>query len=176
MTPIYTPGPSRWHCLTVPPQGERRAKQWLDRRGVYSFYPVEERTRHRLGRQTTAERPYIPGYVFARFPGAPWWHLIMGDGHVYDVIRYTGAEEPAWLVEASLSSLMDMRSRAELLEEKRRRGMTIRKGDRVRIRDGVLAGNVVEIVELRATRGVFRMGLLGLAEQEIELDRLEKVA
>jgi transcription antitermination factor NusG len=169
---------------------------------VYSFYPVEERTRYRLGRQATHERPYIPGYVFARFPGAPWWHLILGDTQgvadrpvngwdrqvadtlrqhrtFFDVIRYTGSEEPAWLVEGSLSSLMGMRSRAELLEEKRRRGMTIRKGDRVRIKDGVpaMAGFTGEILALKSTRGVVEIMLFGrVCEVEIELDRMEKVA
>ena len=107
MTPIYAPGQKRWHCLMVPPQGERRAKAWLAARGVYGFYPVEERTRVRLGRQSTHERPYIPGYVFAQFRGEPIWHAILGEQsddaqRFRPVVRvFTGVirsgDQPAWL-------------------------------------------------------------------------------
>lgn len=187
MIPIFNPGLRRWYCLRVPPQGERKAKQWLAARDVHSFYPVEERTRYRLGRQVKHERVYIPGYVFADFHGDPVWQSIIGEivddaqrfrplvRLITGVICYAGTSIPAWLDPAALTKLQRMASTAEMIEDKRRRGMTLRKGDRVRIRDGVLEGSIVEIIDLKATTGVFHLPLLGLADQEIEIDRLEKV-
>lgn len=69
-----------------------------------------------------------------------------------------------------------MRSTAEQIEQKRHAARTIRKGDRVRLRDGAFQGSETEVIELRGVYGVVKITLLGEREVEVELDRMEKVA
>jgi transcription antitermination factor NusG len=177
---LFSDGPSRYHALTVRPQSEGKVRTWLGDRDVFAFYPVTETSRFRNGRDYTHEQRFIPGYVFAHFNGTPRWHLLTWEHPwITGVIRRHDGE-PGWLTEDSIAGLKAMRSTAELLSDKRRQARTIRKGDRVRIKGGYYEGNEVEIIELRMAhgreRGVFRIGLLGTHEVEMEISRMEKVA
>jgi transcription antitermination factor NusG len=161
----------------VRPQSEGKVRTWLGDRDVFAFYPVTESTRYRQGRDYTHEQRFIPGYVFAHFNGAPRWHLLTWEHPwITGVIRRHDGE-PGWLTEDSIAGLKAMRSTAEILTNKQRHARTIRKGDKVRIRDGVHQDRQTEVVELRGAMGIIRIEIFGgVHEVEMELGRMEKVA
>ena len=74
---IVAAGPSRWHALTVQPQREDQVESWLSRRGVYGFHPVLRHATRVRGKVREYDRRYVPGYVFARFPGVAVQHRVM---------------------------------------------------------------------------------------------------
>lgn len=47
--------PPVWHCLIVPPQKERAAREFLRKRDIFAFFPSEEITRTISGRQRTRD-------------------------------------------------------------------------------------------------------------------------
>lgn len=164
-----------WFALLVPPQCESRAKRWLARQDVFSFYPVIEETRLRLGRQVNCERRVIPGYLFADFKQVPAWYWLLTSDFVTGVLRRMNGE-PGMLAPSTLETLINMRSRAEMLKRKQERAMAIRRGDRVRIRDGAYQGYTTEVVEVDGIFGKVKLTLLGDREVSMELERMEKVA
>lgn len=171
---IMKPGPSRWFALIARPQREAAAKAWLDRHGVYAFYPVTEHWTHVRGHAVKRYRKYLPGYVFAEFPGEPLWHNLWGP-FLRDVMRMSNGT-PGVLAPDTLARLFAMREVDEVLEAKRKAALAIHKGDRVRVRDGVYAGWEMEVVEISTSgKAKFRVTLLGEREVEIDVDRLKKV-
>lgn len=165
---IFTPGPSRWHALRVSPQREDQATAWLRRRGVIAFHPVLMRKVRRMGRVREYARRYLPGYVFARFPGIALPHLVVGHCNI------TGAlcrSDGNWgvLHPADLRALYAMRKvEAETEAQRRamraaaRRAMTVREGEAALFRVGPFSGLHCEVVELQADGGVtVRLQLFG---------------
>lgn len=171
----------RWHALKVYPQRERAAKAWLLARGVYSFYPTRKIVRHVRGRALESERLYLPGYVFARFSGAPLWHRIISKPErriprmIHDVIRLHNGE-PGMLHERSLQQLFAMRATEGELDARFQHARRLRKSDRATIRSGIYEGQEIEIIEIKAGKARFKIYMFG-AEIETAMDvgRLEKV-
>lgn len=168
-SPLWSPGAPRWHALRVAPLAEARVEAWLRQRGVDAFHPVVVRQVRERGRLVTRERRYLPGYVFARFPGVPVIHAVCGHRDVYGAICRAdgnwGVLDPASLqaikgmrrVEADLTG----RRLAEV--ERARAALRVRAGDRALFRAGPLAGQACEVVELRPDGGaVLRLRLFGV--------------
>jgi transcription antitermination factor NusG len=174
--PIYHPGPLRWYALTVYPQRENAAKLWLDRYSVVSFFPVLEGRKWRRNIMVPWQRRYIPGYVFAQFPGEPIWHVVQASPFIHGVLRRHDGE-PGILHPDTLHQLHAMRAMDGELEAKRAARRLIRKGDRVRLLDGPFKGSEVEVVEVdtAAGRAKFPIKLLGQHLAEIGLEKVEKV-
>jgi transcription antitermination factor NusG len=180
---IVHDGLTRWHALLVFPQREAAARAWLDARKVYSFYPVRQQDRVIRGKKSTVERRYLPGYLFARFNGAPIWHRIlrdhatdMGSPFIRDAIRLHSGE-PGVLMPQSLSALLDMRSRDEMLTEAQQARRLVKPGCRARVKNGAYQGQEVEVVTLTAAGGAtFRLRMFG-GEFDVEVDasRLERI-
>jgi transcription antitermination factor NusG len=176
--PIVTPGESRWHCLIVYPQREAPTRIWLAEHGVEAFYPVTITKQRHRGRDISRVRRYLPGYVFANFPGEPAWWRILGDArrNVRDVLRVHNGEAGR-LHEDTLTQLQAMREVDEELEERKRVARTVRKGDLVRIKVGELVNWEVEIVDIKGPKGVFHVKLFGAEHSaEVDLANVEKLA
>lgn len=165
---LFDPGPSRWHALIVTPQSEARVELWLARHGVYAFHPVLTVTRRRHGRVASHARRYLPGYVFARFDGAPRTHVVMAHDDIRGAIcRADGA----WGVLAAqdLRQIHAMRDRARVevlaahaARKRRLAAIAPVAGGAALFRAGPLAGQVAEVVELRPDGGALvRLRLFG---------------
>lgn len=167
---LYTEGPSQWYGLLTTPQGEERAQAMLEHANVYSFFPVTKAKRLRRGKRVDVKRRYLPGYLFARFPGTPRWHRVLAQPFIRDVIR----RQDGWPAPIAASTLDRIYAMRDTIEERDRAARTFRKGERARILEGSLEGEIVEFVEVRGSMGVFSLGLLGGARCEVALSIVEK--
>lgn len=166
--PLYVPGPRRWHALRVVPLAEARVEAWLEARGVEAFHPVVVRQVRERGKLVRRERRYLPGYVFARFPGAPVVHAVTGHRDILGAICRASGE---WgvLDPASLQAIRAMRRLDAGIDAQRRadrarvrQALRVRAGDVALFQAGVFAGRSAEVVDLRADGGaVLRFKLFG---------------
>jgi transcription antitermination factor NusG len=163
----------------VYPQREAPTRIWLEEHGVEAFYPVTSSSAIYRGKRITRTRRYLPGYVFAKFPGEPIWWRIMSDPrrNVRDVIRMHDGT-PGWLHAETLKQLEAMREVDEEAKERDRIARNIRRGDRVRIKTGPFTDFTdVEVVDVRGRQGIVHIMIFGRAtEVEINLDGVEKIA
>lgn len=165
-----------WHALLCHPQRETRAKDWLGRRGVRAFFPVEERVVTIRGVRHETQTKILPGYLFARFLAAPIWHRVLGSPYIRDAIRLSSGL-PARIHPASLQSLLQLRAMAELVEERMAAARALRAGSRARITSGPYEGHEVEIQEIGQGRARFTLHLLGgEVPADMAVERLRKIA
>jgi len=165
-TAIFTDGVPRWFALRVAAQREEQAEAWLARRGVYAFHPVTKRRSVIKGRVREYHRRYLPGYVFARFPGAPVVHKVMACPFVIGALALSGG---AWgvLDPRDLQAIHAMRKVDEAAavarrDAKRRRRVSLRPGDAAMFSAGVFSEMRCEVVGLKADGGVVvRVALFG---------------
>lgn len=165
---LWRPGAPRWHALRVVPLAEARVEAWLEARGVEAFHPVVIRQVRERGRLVKRERRYLPGYVFAKFPGVPVAHEVARHRDVLGAICRANGE---WgvLDPASLQAILSMRRVDVALDAMRRADLArvraalrVRAGDRAMFQAGVFAGRSAEVVDLRADGGaVLRFTLFG---------------
>lgn len=175
MGPIYTDGTPRWHCLTVPPMREKAAEMWLARHGVMAFHPVRARYQTLRGHKRRIVTRYLPGYVFARFPGPVIWHELQACSFIANAIRMQSGEI-ASLAECDLRVLQSMADVDEAERDRREMAKRIQPGDRVRIMEGAMEGQEVEVLKLKAGRAVFSIRLFGSdMPAEAEVERLLKL-
>lgn len=167
----------RWYALMVRPQQEESAHAWLERFGVVSFYPVVEARRSRRGKTFTYQRRYLPGYLFAKFPGEPIWHVLLSSPFIRDVIRMHNGT-PGILHPDTLHRLHAMRKLDLDIEARRRERRKINAGDMVRVKSGPLEGFEIETVEVDAAtgKGKFSVMIFGrVSDAEMSLDNVEKL-
>jgi transcription antitermination factor NusG len=157
---FHLEGDPRWHALIVIPQKEQATEAMLARHGVYSFHPVTTRTVRIRGKRKTVQSRYLPGYVFARFPGPVLWHKLVASPLVADAVRHSSGW-PAALMPGDLERLHAMRAMDEAEAERQRQAKMIRRGDRVRILSGAFEGEEVEVMSLANGAVHVRMCILG---------------
>ncbi len=158
-TLIVGAGPSRWHALTVQPQREDQVESWLSRRGVYGFHPVLRHATRVRGKVREYDRRYVPGYVFARFPGVAVQHRVMlcpwVTGAICSEGGYWGVLDPSGLRAIHAMRKIEA-AHAEARAAKlaaRRRAAIVQVGDGAMFRAGPLAGLRGEVVELPTIGG-----------------------
>lgn len=152
-----------WFVLVTVPGREAKAVAFLERQGVMAWVPMVERWRRLPGGQRRAARmhPVMPGYVFARFSGAPHWRALFGmePGCFFlrGVLGRDGA--PAALSPDQLREVARVFDRLEKLwrapEPDR-----VRAGDQVRVR-GAADGWVMPVAEVRGPLAWVLMPMLG---------------
>lgn len=180
---IFGDGAPRWHGLIVNPMREDQAEDWLKLRGVYGFHPVRVRVKKIHGASRRIVSRYLPGYVFARFPGQIVAHRVIGTPFIRDMIRLADGR-PAALDPHDLRALHAMRDVDEetrQAEAERRRAerdrSRVRKGDMAILLTGVMAGHHVEVLELRAGRARFNIRMFGAdIPAEVDAGELQKVS
>ena len=172
---IFLDGQPRWHGLIVRPMREDQAEGWLEQRGVYAFHTVPERKRVIKGKQRRYVSRYLPGYVFARFPGHAIMHRVTSSMFIRDTIRLSDGR-PAVLDPRDLRQLHAMREVDQEQRDAAKRAKSIRKGDRVRIMTGVMAGQEVEVLDLSNGRAKFMVRMFAAdVPAESDVGELEKV-
>lgn len=152
-------GSEDWYALTVSPQREDEAEAWLSLRGVYAFHPVTTRRVRRMGRERVYHRRYLPGYVFARFPGRPVVHAVMACPFITGAITMAdgrwGKLKPEGLRAIHAMRKLDADAEAARRADaaRRRRARMLRRGDSAMFRSGPFAEFHCEVVDLRADGG-----------------------
>lgn len=164
----------RWHCLITYPQRETQAERWLDLRGVYSFFPVKVTYKAVMGQRRKIVSRYLPGYVFAQFPGEMIAHRVLGTPFIRDAIRLSDGR-PGILNPDDLRALHRMRDVDEHQKSEAADAKRIKAGQKVRLISGVMAGQEVEVLSVSCGRAKFRIGMFG-AEREAEADMREMEA
>lgn len=175
---LFIPGEARWHGLIVPPMREEQAEAWLDRMGVYAFHPVKRKVSTIRGKKIVRNTRYLPGYVFARFPGRAIWHRVFASAFVSDAIRLQSGH-PGVIRRSDLSGIHAMRSRDEEADavraNARRQAAMFAPGDRVEITAGPLEGVTTEVVAIKRGKAILRLTMFGSdREAEMELEMLRK--
>lgn len=144
-----------WHALTVPPQRERATCEILKSRGVYAFYPSQERKWRVRGRKIVRTFPIVSGHVYALFRHAPNWDVMKEQRRIITgvfAINGQPIEIPADIVK----SLQGLTVEAKKLQEAREQLMRIRTGDRATIAQGPLAGFLVDVEKVEGGMAWFR--------------------
>lgn len=156
---LVNDGPPRWHALRVSPQREDQAEDWLRLRGVYAFHPVLRRVTTRMGKRVEHQRRYLPGYVFARFPGAAVISRVMSCPWITGAVCLSGGEwgvlDPQALRAIHAMRATDRKARAAAAEaaELRRRRRIVLPGQAAMFQAGPLAGQSCEVIEIDAQGG-----------------------
>lgn len=165
---ICAPGPARWYALRVAPQREDQAEAWLRLRGVYAFHPVKVQRVRRHGVMREIHRRYLPGYVFARFPGDPLVHRVRSCPFVTGALCRSdgawGVLEPHKLAAIHAMRKLDAAGEAasKARAAQRRAAAMARPGGPALFTGGAFAGARCEVVELDADGGArVRMSLFG---------------
>lgn len=157
---IFEPGESAWYALLCRPQQERQAESWLAARDVYAFHPVTSRQTRVRGKIREYERRYLPGYVFARFAGAPVPHRVLTSPFITGALCMSDGQ---WgiLGPKRLAALHEMRARDLRQEDKRQEqkrradaARRVRVGDRAMFKAGPFSGFHCEVVEIVASGGI----------------------
>ena len=150
--PRITTGPEIppvWHCLIVPPQKERAAREFLRKRDIFAFFPSEETTRTVAGKRHIIEKPMITQHVYAQFRQQPQWDVLK---RVHRLITgvYCMSGIPIAIPRDVIRHLQGMTVEVERLRAAQEELMRVRAGDVAEIVTGPLAGfsvNVVGIVD-----------------------------
>lgn len=173
---IFVPGDARWHALTVPAMAEDRAEAWLALRGVYAFHPVKRRASRIRGKLIERKQRYLPGYVFARFPGPAIRHRVTACPFITGAVSLPDGQ---WgvLDPGDLRKLHAMRGVDDAKEQARASAARINRGDRVRVLTGLVGdGQEVEVMEVSAGKVKFRLRMFGAdVPAEAMLANVEKV-
>lgn len=165
---IFRPGPARWYALRVAPQREDQAEAWLRRRGVYGFHPVLLRRVRRQGVLREYQRRYLPGYVFARFPGEPVVHAVIASPFIIGALTLAsgvwGILDPRRM--GQIHAMRNVDAEAEAIRKakaaQRRAAAMVRPGDAALFTGGAFVGQQCEVVDLAADGGAtVRMRLFG---------------
>ena len=176
---IYTSGPARWHCLRSRPQGEQRAVAWLaDFADAEAFYVARRVPIVTRGKKTEREHKLVPGYVFARVPGALAWHRVRELCPWLIGFIPTTAGEIAILDPRDLEKLYAMRARADDEQRQRDRVRYLRKGDKA-ILPGLIADAAegpVEVMDFDGINARVQVRLFGsVREIDVAADGLRRV-
>jgi transcription antitermination factor NusG len=179
---LFLPGPGRWHALRVAPQREDQVEHWLGLRGVRAFHPVLRRVTRRCGREQAYDRRYLPGYVFARFPGEALVHRVLACPWIGGALCRSGGDwgilEPGKMRSIYAMRKLDaaQREAQAAAKARAREARQLRVGDGAMFRAGPLEGMTGEVVALSAAGGAtLRLVLFG-RENLVPVDAADLVA
>ena len=169
--PVFVPrfahdggyGPE-WYVLRIIQHERDRIGTKLDRGKVEHWQPVEEVER-RIGRGSerrtvTDEKPAVSGYLLARFPGPPRWHVVASVAGIIGVIGYgglprrIGEEELAQMAQLPESIRARVEADAALVQARRDAERPV-AGEGAYITEGAYAGGEpVPVVAVDEATGI----------------------
>jgi transcriptional antiterminator RfaH len=130
-----------WFLAQLKPNCSKVAEKNLKRQGFKTFLPLEEETRRRNGKFSTALRPVFPGYIFVAFEVAHGlWRAVNSTHGVTRLVSF--GKEPAVVPPDLVSQLLQRcDAKGKMLPPK-----LIEPGDRVTLTKGPFA-NFAAVVE-----------------------------
>lgn len=155
-----------WYALKARPQGEYRLQRVLSEMGITAFVPSEWRWRKK-SRYAEPKKTQFPAYKSIVFVGEgasrlDWYrlsevHLIIGclANPSTGFPRVINADDIQQVMKAATTPLFELHDEAPADLER------FQPGERVRITDGILAGEVLTIREIADGVAHFKRDLLG---------------
>jgi transcription antitermination factor NusG len=140
--PVSEVGLPQWFALAVKPRFDKAVARTLDAKGFETFLPLYTKSHNYGPRNKEFELPLFPGYVFCRFNSLMRLPIVTTPG----VTHILGAgNRPVPLSETEIGSLqIAMKAQLPLQPFP-----FLQVGQRVRIEEGVLAGVVGIIVNVK---------------------------
>ena len=135
-----------WHCLIVRPQAESKTRAYFDAKGMASFYPSQNYTRHMRGKKIQLERPIITQHVYVQFRNWVNWDVLKARRLITGV--YCRGNIPVAIPADVIKHLQGLTVEAERLKAARAEMLRVRPGDQARIISGPLAGIIVDVGEI----------------------------
>src|ERR1700722_3649930 len=169
--PVSELGLPQWFALAVKPRFDKAVARALDTKGFETFLPLYKK-RHDYGaRCREFDLPLFPGYVFCRFNALMRLPIVTTPG----VTRILGAaNRPAPLSETEIASLQTA-IKAQLPLQP---FPFLQVGKRVRIGEGVLAGVVGIIVNIKRSMNLVlsvtllqRSVMLEINQDQVDLEQ-----
>lgn len=162
-----------WFIAYVKSCHERKVAEALTKAGFVNYLPRQREVHKWSDRRKIVERLVIPRMIFIRCRECD---RINAKNVSASILGYmaNGPYNPAIVRDPEMESFMAMVERS---------GRTVEMamappapGDRVRVKDGPLAGMECELVEVSGQRCLaVRLGALGTAKLDLALDTVEKI-
>jgi len=164
-----------WYAAKVKYQTERKMKVWLDGQTIENFIPFRTVMIERNGRKFKREKPIVPGLLFIR-TDLQTARTLPADS-IIKMVFMRNLENHQLLVVPDKQMqdfmfLLDLSESAVRIEN-----ANLKRGDRVRVIKGDLAGIEGELIRIKGhKRVVIRLeGLFSLASAYIPSAYLEKI-
>ena len=163
-----------WYVVRTKTGAEERAVWHLKNQGFEAYLP-RYRKQIRHARQTqTVLRPLFPGYVFVCMDlGQQRWRAINGTMGVISLVQFGAAPHPI------PSAMVDMiRAREDAVGAINVAPDGLKKGDRVRVREGAFADYTALLEEVSdAKRVILLLDLMGRAVRiSVPMESLAKAS
>ncbi|MCI0401643.1 MAG: transcription/translation regulatory transformer protein RfaH [Gammaproteobacteria bacterium] len=125
-----------WYLIYSKPRQERLALENLQRQGYETYLPLMRNRRRRKGRSLVLIEPMFPRYLFTRLSAdTDNWGPIRSTLGVAHLVRFGDA--PAQVPDSLISTLRAQEDADGIQEPPK---PDFRRGDKVRIVDGAMAG------------------------------------
>lgn len=161
-----------WYVACVRSCQEKKVAESLGERAVRYYLPLRREVRRWSDRNKVVSVPLVPGVVFVRCRNSERASILSGDPRIWRFLPDAG--KVAIVRDAEMDDFR--RLVEEGTGELAFHGEALKPGDRVRVKAGPLAGLECELVEVDGRRCIaVRVGLLGAATMDLDLDSLERV-
>lgn len=165
--------PPVWHVLLVPWNKMLATREYLKHRGIFAFFPSEEKTFHIQGKAIVREIPLVTGQVYAQFRQQANWDVMQARRLILGVYAING--RPVVIPPDSIRHLQGMTVAAERMRQARAEFLRINVGDSAKITQGPWTGHTIEVSGIRGGEAWFD-NLCGGIKGSVKLDYLEKSA
>lgn len=180
-----------WFVLKTHPVKEPDACSWLGRHGVEAWFPVESVWRRKPGSKRyriLVEKKVAPGYVFALFPGEPYWDRLFEayPGRLYVRSAVSVGGMPARISNAQVAQMALVPERLRLEKERLEAERLAREaaeaearrvyaGQKARVIGGAFEGHLVDVTQVGDAMARILTPLFGGLEAEIDVALLRRV-
>lgn len=169
-----------WFALRSRPNQMGSAVAFLLKNGVEAWFPTKriyQRHRFRTGQRIIRDVPLAPGYVFAKFPGMPFWDRLFdaypGKLYLGGVVGLDGV--PKVIHEREMAEMAQLPTRLEEARTAQADARRVRQGDRATVVSGPFAGWVVDVADVTGGMADLVIPLLGARRVAASVESLERV-
>lgn len=159
-----------WYALYTRSRHEKKLHQELLTKGVESYLPLKTEKRQWSDRVKVIEEPLLKGYIFVKVSNREYFDVVNNIG----AVCYVSFEGRAASIPEK--QILDLKQFVDYYNDKINvTKERISKGDKVKIKSGLLKGVHGEIIEIRGKkRIVLRFDSLGyFVHTDISMDEVE---
>ncbi len=139
-----------WFLAQLKPNCAKIAGKNLQRQGFKTFLPLEEKTRPRNGKFSTATRLLFPGYIFVAFDVAPgFWRAVNSTFGVTRLVSF-GIEPKAVPLDFMSQLMLRCDAKGILLPP-----TLLKPGDQVTLTKGPFANFAAEVEKIAPHRRIW---------------------
>ena len=151
--------PEQWYVARSKPSQARIALERLTQQHFTTYWPQIEIERVKAGKVVKIREPLFPGYLFVLFELQPQsWRAINGTRGVQRLLSFSEDGKPSAIPYGEVESLQDREKQGQFKFSEITR---FRRGDVVRVKNGISVGLTGKVVRTRGERVEFLLRLLG---------------